>query len=270
MHKKRWITAIALLLPLLGLIFAGRAAWVALLAGAVNLLALEEYYRIFLPADEGAHGVVLTVLAGICGSAAVWAAYLNSPPLVLGMVFLDLTAAAFYAVLRFAPSTTVATAVARQVTGVVYLSIPLASLVLLYHHPYGIAWLLLVLAVVFGGDTAAYYVGRAWGRHKLCLRVSPGKTVEGALGALGASLTAGAVVKLVALPQLSWPATALFCILASIMGQVGDLFESVLKRSVGIKDSGSILPGHGGVLDRIDGLLFAAPLAYLFKLYMMG
>lgn len=267
MHQKRWITAVALLLPLLALLFSGRTAWIALLAAVVNLLALREYYRIFQSADERTDAVALALLAAICGSAVVWAAYLNSPALVVGTVFFDLMAAALYAVLRFTPPTTIATAVARQVAGVVYMSIPLASVVLLYQRPCGVTWLLLLLTVVFGGDTAAYYVGRAWGRHKLCPRVSPGKTVEGALGALATSFVAGAAVKLIALPQLSWPATALFCILASIAGQVGDLFESVLKRSSGFKDSGSILPGHGGVLDRIDGLLFAAPLAYLFQFF---
>ena len=125
-----------------------------------------------------------------------------------------------------------------------------------------------VLAIVFAGDISALYVGSAFGRHKLSPAVSPGKTIEGSLGGLAANLGVGCLIKLFFLPALNWPQTLLFCLMIGAAGQLGDLFESVLKRSSQVKDSGGLLPGHGGILDRIDALLFAAPIAYLFKIHM--
>ena len=97
--------------------------------------------------------------------------------------------------------------------------------------------------------------------------VSPAKTIEGSIGGLAGNLIIGALVKYLYFPQLPWSGCFLLFISIGAAGQIGDLFESGLKRSAGVKDSGIILPGHGGVLDRIDALLFAAPPAYLFKVY---
>ena len=112
------------------------------------------------------------------------------------------------------------------------------------------------------------YAGSFLGKHKLCPAVSPGKTIEGSVGGLIANLGAGAIFKYFFLPAYSWGLSLLFFISVGIAGQIGDLFESELKRSAGIKDSGGILPGHGGILDRIDALLFAAPVAWFFKEYL--
>jgi len=117
----------------------------------------------------------------------------------------------------------------------------------------------------FSGDIGALYVGTFLGRHKLCPSVSPKKTIEGALGGLAANLMIGLTVKAFFLPSLSWGHAILLILLIGIAGQIGDLFESILKRTAGIKDSGGILPGHGGMLDRIDALLFAGPVAWIFK-----
>ena len=131
-------------------------------------------------------------------------------------------------------------------------------------------WVFFLLLVVFGGDTAAYYVGKRFGRHKLSPNISPGKSVEGAYGGLLGSVLAGVLF------ELFWPlgcslnmATGLAVTMA-VFAQFGDLFESMLKRSAGRKDSGSLLPGHGGVLDRIDGLLFATPVLYYLKIFLLG
>jgi phosphatidate cytidylyltransferase len=126
------------------------------------------------------------------------------------------------------------------------------------------SWIFLLMAVVFAGDTSAYYVGSYWGRHKLSPAISPGKTIEGSAGGLAANLTVGAIGKALFFPGLSWSASILFFLAVGAAGQMGDLFESEMKRFSGIKDSGNILPGHGGILDRIDALLFASPVAYIF------
>ena len=120
--------------------------------------------------------------------------------------------------------------------------------------------LLLGFLVVFAGDTGAYFVGRAVGRHKLYEKISPKKTIEGAVGGLALSVLGAWAAKWTFLPEL----TGLQCLLVGAVGgafgQVGDLVESLLKRASGVKDSGRLLPGHGGFLDRLDGFLFAAPI----------
>ena len=124
----------------------------------------------------------------------------------------------------------------------------------------GAYWVILLLSVVWMGDTGAYFAGRAFGKHKLHPKVSPKKTWEGALGGLVASLGAGALAAGWYLPAFPWLGLVVAVLPAAILGQAGDLCESVLKRTCGVKDSGRILPGHGGILDRVDALVFAAPI----------
>ena len=111
-------------------------------------------------------------------------------------------------------------------------------------------------------------MGSYLGRHKLNPAVSPGKTIEGAVGGLVGNLLVGSIGKFFFFPAHPWGSAVLFFIAVGLAGQVGDLFESLFKRTSKIKDSGGILPGHGGVLDRIDALLFASPVAYFFKIYI--
>jgi len=132
-----------------------------------------------------------------------------------------------------------------------------------------VQWIFFLLFIVFSGDTGAYYVGSYLGRHKLCPSISPGKTIEGAVGGVISSVIIGYGFKMMVLPQLNPSATIALIIVVNLAAQAGDLFESELKRAGNIKDSGAILPGHGGLLDRIDALLFAAPVIYLFKAYIM-
>jgi len=129
-------------------------------------------------------------------------------------------------------------------------------------------WILMAFAVVWGSDTGAYFSGRAFGKHKLAPRVSPKKTVEGAVGGLLASVTAVVIFKLTALPELAWWQVFALAVPANILGQTGDLCESLIKRAHGVKDSGIIIYGHGGMLDRIDALIFALPWFYFFQHYL--
>jgi phosphatidate cytidylyltransferase len=150
--------------------------------------------------------------------------------------------------------------VGLAVLGAAYPGILLAMLVRLRQLPDGLAWLGLTLAVTWLNDTGAYFAGRAYGRRKLYPRISPSKTWEGAVGGLLASIGAALIVKALGwLPQLPWWGSVVVGAGAGVLGPVGDLSESMLKRAYGAKDSSSLLPGHGGVLDRIDALLFTAP-----------
>ena len=129
--------------------------------------------------------------------------------------------------------------------------------------PRGLAWTLIAVLAVWFGDTGAYLAGRSWGRRPLLPRVSPKKTVEGAVaGLLGSTLVGALGARWFGL-EVPWAAGAVIGLLLGAVGQVGDLAESLLKRQARVKDSGDLIPGHGGILDRIDALLFALPTAWL-------
>ncbi len=144
-----------------------------------------------------------------------------------------------------------------------YIGLPLGALTWV-HWGWGPAATSWLLATMIISDSAQYYVGRNFGRRKLAPAISPGKTVEGAVGGLGAAAVAGWFLGPLCLAGLGGLAGALVGFSLSAFGLAGDLFESALKRSAGVKDSSGIIPGHGGVLDRIDAYLFASPVFYLF------
>ncbi len=120
------------------------------------------------------------------------------------------------------------------------------------------------MLIVMTNDSAAYYTGSAFGKHRLYPLVSPKKSVEGAIGGLIGSLGGTLLAKFTFFPQLTFSDAVVTALVIGMVGQAGDLFESLLKRSFGVKDSGTIIPGHGGVLDRLDSILFAAPITYYY------
>lgn len=132
-------------------------------------------------------------------------------------------------------------------------------------------WLALAtLLLIWATDTFAYFVGRAFGRHPLAPKVSPKKTWEGAVGGVLGALGVAVVLKYTALAFLAWPHVLVLAFCCGVVSQLGDLAESRLKRAVGVKDSGTLLPGHGGLLDRFDAMILAAPCVYLYLYYVAG
>jgi phosphatidate cytidylyltransferase len=148
-----------------------------------------------------------------------------------------------------------------------YIGLPIAAL-LGIRTLGGSRGLFLLMLTVMVSDTSQYYTGRAFGRRRLAPIVSPKKTVEGAVGGAVIGTALFAVVGIWWLPQLAAPFRAVLGLTIVVLGIVGDLFESMLKRSAGVKDSSALIPGHGGVLDRIDALLFAAPVYYIVLRYV--
>ena len=133
----------------------------------------------------------------------------------------------------------------------------------------GAFWLtLVVLVAIWASDTLAYFTGRALGKHPLFPRISPKKTIEGSVGGVLGATAVVIVFKLFLVPMLTWTDAVVVGVLCGAVGQFGDLVESLLKRSVGVKDSGNYLPGHGGMLDRIDAMLVAIPLVVLYFDYV--
>ncbi len=161
---------------------------------------------------------------------------------------------------------------AWTMAGILYIGWLLSYLVSLRGLDDGRNWIFLALFTTFASDTAAFFTGRALGRHPLAPNISPGKTWEGAIGGvLGAILVSLFFVLPTPLslnPYLNWGQAILLGLLVSVFGQIGDLTESLLKRNVGVKDSGTLIPGHGGVLDRVDSIVFAGVVVYYFALFV--
>jgi phosphatidate cytidylyltransferase len=155
----------------------------------------------------------------------------------------------------------------RLVFGLIYIGFFGAHLILLRYLPDGGIWLIVVSAITACSDSGAYFVGRAFGKHKLCPSISPNKTIEGAVGGVGAGLLGAILFAFMLLPDVNWPFLVLSAIFLGGVGIAGDLTESIVKRGTGSKDSGTCLAGHGGILDRVDSLLFAAPVLYYLIIF---
>lgn len=267
MHSTRWITGLIAAPLLIFIILAGGLIFTFFVALAA-VVAVWEYNRIFFSISTDTeiasqskrtyfieYGFTALIVLAAGTSAVHW---------VLFTVFAGLVALGVRALFQFKNDQQVALQVAGHLQGMVYIGIPLALIVLIRNGDMGNVWIFSLLIIIFAGDTAAYYSGSHFGKNKLCPWVSPNKTIEGALGGLAANIAVGIVLNLFFFNGVSWLPLLAMCVLMGAVGQVGDLFESVLKRRAGMKDSGNILPGHGGILDRIDALLFAAPVAWIF------
>jgi phosphatidate cytidylyltransferase len=157
-----------------------------------------------------------------------------------------------------------ATRMGWAVAGPIYVGALFGALTLLFRHEHGGSWVLLALMCGFFSDTAGYFVGRKFGKRKLAPAVSPKKTIEGAIGGACGGLLGGLLAHVWYLRELSLVHALGVSLVATIAGQLGDLCESLLKRGVNVKDSGTLLPGHGGVLDRSDAMLFSAAVIWAY------
>ncbi|SHF51189.1 phosphatidate cytidylyltransferase [Desulfacinum infernum DSM 9756] len=262
-HAKRWVTGLGLAVPLIALLAYGPLWLWAAAVTAAACVGLWEYENM---AQEGTvpkewlvfslgTGALFPVAAYALGSSGLLAAAavsvflmlfahlarppLSRPALVRGMISLG---------------------------GWTYVCFLLSFVLLLGALPHGRAWVFYVLVVIVAGDTGAFYTGRRFGRRKLYEAVSPKKTIEGSMGGLAAAMFVGTLFGLAFLRE-SGAAVFHFLFLSAVVelvGQVGDLMESLLKRMAGVKDSSNLLPGHGGLLDRLDSLLFAFPITWFF------
>jgi phosphatidate cytidylyltransferase len=266
MHLKRWITAVIAVPLVILLILKGGQTLFSLTVAVITILTLIEYFNIAFHTHDPKVPHYFHVWACICGASVVAAVHYHHLGSVSAILSLHLIGCGLLAVKRFKFTQDAPIVAIKTVFGTFYISVLFSFLVVLRNSGDGIFWASLLLWVIAWGDIGAYYVGSYLGRHKLCPAVSPKKTVEGALGGLAANLIAVWSFNLLfASKPLPLIGLAAYALLVGGAGQVGDLFESLFKRTAGIKDSGGILPGHGGFLDRIDALLFGAPVAFLVK-----
>jgi phosphatidate cytidylyltransferase len=289
---KRIATAVVLIPIVMLLVLRAPVPVLAVVAAAVALVTVQEFLK--LTESYGVHplrwptyifvGLLFLLLAV---TTAGETPQLSGLKFVVGLgfacaiapfVFLTIT-------MRRSPMSAGYPAAAASTFAFVYIALPMAMLVQLREQWAGAFWLLYLLLVVWAGDIFAYFVGRSLGRHLMAPRISPKKTWEGAAASVAASLMVGILLFSHALqvssfllrvgliqrrdglfglekPEL-WP-IILLTVALNIAAQLGDLVESLIKRGAGVKDSGTILPGHGGMLDRIDALLFAAPVLWYY------
>jgi len=266
---KRLLTgAVALPLLILFILKASTFSF-ACFVSFVAFLGLGEFYRMALPGRAAAGSG-----AALSGALALFL-FAHPEPLqsfvplsgghgVLLVFTILFLVVAIYFLFSIRDIRQSAAEAALLWMGFAYVPLLLSHLVLLRALPDGIQWVFLLLLIVMSGDTAAFYVGSSLGRRKLYPRVSPNKSVEGALGGLCGSLFGTFMAKATFLPALTVVDCLFIALVGGALGQVGDLFESLIKRSFGVKDSGGIIPGHGGILDRLDSILFAAPALYYY------
>lgn len=159
--------------------------------------------------------------------------------------------------------------IGKQMFALWYLPLLFPFFLLIRMNPQGLNWIFFLLAVNYAGDTGAYYVGRTLGRHKLAPMISPQKTIEGSLGGLAANLLAAWIFQASLFSSYSFIPLASLGLAIGVVSQTGDLLESMFKRTARVKDSGSLFPGHGGLLDRMDSLLPAAPVVYFYIKFIL-
>lgn len=266
---KRWITAVILIPFLLLLLFKGSALAISILISIVSVLAVKEYILMTPPADNQQVPLYIRIVSYIISAAIPVSAFAGSWQVVLFILMLDFILVALFLLFNFPSNKEIINIVAKQVMGIVYIPVSLSMLVFIHQMDAGVLWIIWLLIVVFANDTGAFYTGTFLGKRRLAPGISPKKTIEGSVGGVIVSIIAGSIALLIFFHDTSLILIMIPCILVlAVAGQAGDLFESALKRASGIKDSGQLLPGHGGMLDRIDNLLFTIPIIYSYLAFI--
>jgi phosphatidate cytidylyltransferase len=267
----RVLTAIVAVPVLLGIFFYAPPWATFALIAAAGAIAVWEYCSITY-GDEHRLGKVVSVVAAVGVAATLYFAE---------EWFLEATLASFLVVFlvflfTYTDQERVSHQIGSSLTGILYGGVLLTTLALLARDANDAApyWILMVLAVVWSSDTGAYFAGRFFGKHSLYKAVSPNKTIEGSVGGLSASVAVAFLCDYLFGLDAAWQGLAVWEVIvlvipANILGQLGDLCESLIKRAHGVKDSGNIIPGHGGMLDRIDAVILASPWVYVFFTHVL-
>lgn len=264
-HLKRWATALAALPALFGIIAYGDLVVFSVLIYLVLILALHEFYLLAL-GQEQRNARWLGLLVATILYLAICA---GDPRMILATASMSVILIFLFFLWQAIRQPFEFDLLARVILGLFYVAFGFSHLVLIRQLPDGVSWIFLVLVLAFAGDTLAFYAGKTWGKEKLMPRVSPGKTRAGILGLLAGGVVGALAFKFLFLPALPVVHALILGFTGSIIGQLGDLSESAIKRNRGVKDSGAILPGHGGILDRIDCLLFIVPFVYYYRLFIL-
>lgn len=261
-HVQRWLTSVVLAPLLILFIWYGSEQFFALFIFAVIQIAVWEYNSLAF----GREGFVrekaeVSFFAGVI-TLATYAADGSA------ITFCVLLACIFF-LLQIKDQTIDVLPLGKVVLGFTYMPLLMASFILLRRLPGGVNWVLFTLVLAFCGDIFGYYTGKTIGKKKLFPALSPGKTVAGTIGLLAGSVLGALLFRQLVFTNLPPIHALIMGALGGVFGQLGDLFESALKRSAGVKDAGSLFPGHGGILDRLDSLSFIAPFVVYYQYFVM-
>jgi phosphatidate cytidylyltransferase len=261
----RVVTVVPLIPIILWMMFAGPSwLWpsfvlVAIAIGGYELMAMK------VPSSRGlrAWGSLTSVLFGYT------ILFVDDAAALYGVILLVILGSMAWSLLQEDPLHNASVRIGWLLGTPIYVGGTLSAVALVRDFDPTGAWVLLTMVLAWGSDTSAYFVGRKYGKTKLAPRISPKKTLEGSAGGLAASVI-GAMIMSFFLPGITPLDAIALGVLAGAAGQAGDLLMSVLKRSSGVKDSGGILPGHGGILDRVDALAFTAPATWAYGHFIAG
>ena len=260
MLKQRLLTA-AIGIPILITVLLSNPTWLTVAIAIVSVAGLFEFYQ-----TVGLTENRFLCILGLTGAILICFGNLFDIGYVLAMVYLG--AVVLCVVMLFSHSTVSVSEVALIIFGLIYVPYFMSHIVFVRHMADGriLVWMIFVGA--FATDTFAYFTGILLGRHRLAPAISPKKTVEGAIGGVigcgGCFLLFGYIVEAYFGLNFDMTALCILGILCAAVSEIGDLVASLIKRQYGVKDFGNLLPGHGGILDRFDSILFVAPLVYLF------
>jgi phosphatidate cytidylyltransferase len=263
-HQDRWITGVVGLTVVLLIVGYGSRPIFFLFLLLIIFLVLKEFYNLV----SGNHSSrFLGIILGLTLTGGFFA--LEKSTLIATMTGIGFFLCLLF-IITLQNSETANPDLGKHLIGIFIIAFLLSHLIWLRDLKEGPLWIFFLLSVVFAGDTFALYGGKFWGYHKLSPKISPGKTVEGAVSGLIGSSLGGILFALFFFPDFSKIVIVPLSIIIGILGQLGDLWESALKRKAMVKDSGWLLPGHGGFLDRGDSILFTAPFLYYFILFQEG
>lgn len=270
-HVKRWITGLILAPAVVWILIKGSTLLLAALISGVAIFSMREYLRIIFGGESSDQiSTLIKWISYTVSMTLIVAACLGSMEVLFLILAMNLMALSMFVLSRFARNHAIFDIIAKQVLGIVYIPVSLSLLIFIKELEGGTLWFIWLLIVIFANDTGALYSGTFFGKTKLSPSISPNKTVEGSIGGALAGMVAGFIFCQIFFRD--WPLSFTMLpatILLTAAGQIGDLFESAMKRASSIKDSGSILPGHGGMLDRIDGLLLAIPVLYVYLVFIL-
>jgi phosphatidate cytidylyltransferase len=264
-HLKRWLTAVVAVPLLFAVVFFGSEALFSVLIAGVILLGVYEYHHMAFGAGhlwQKGQGLLI-------GFFIPLAVYWGDMRLLLAVLSFSVLLVFFTYLLRIKEDHFDILPVGKMVLGFMYVPLMMSYFILIRRLDQGVLWIFFLLVLAFSGDVTAYYIGKNFGKRKLLPLVSPNKTVEGTIGLFVGS-TAGCILfQQIFFPALPLVHAATMGFFGSVLGQLGDLCESAMKRASGVKDSGGILPGHGGILDRLDCLIFIAPFVYYYYIFVI-
>jgi phosphatidate cytidylyltransferase len=262
----RIATAVVAVPSLLLLLYRAPAWGFYVLAFGATIVGAQELFAMTHPGDRVSQGIGMGLAAAASGALY----FLGSDPrIAVTLLVVAALSGPLVTLARLGDMSTAALRAFAMSAGPLFVGAPLALLAIVRRDvPDGPGYVVMTLMFAWFGDTGGYFAGRFLGKRKLYEAVSPKKTVAGAVGGLGGSVLGALFAHFVYLPAIPLVHAISLALVAGAVGQAGDLAESLVKRSTGVKDSGAIVPGHGGILDRVDALLFAATVVYLYAIWV--